>query len=136
MKHGIGAATHSNVERHCIEEGLTGSNIARQHALVAILIISEGIFHYLAGCLTEQFYTIGMSGQDGAITRKRESDSLRQRVHGVGCKHARATSTARTRTMLNLVQFFVGDAGVGTFNHSRNQVGILATPAASLHWAS
>ena len=133
MKHGIRRATHGNVERHGIEESLTGSNVARQHALVAILIISEGIFHYLAGSLAEQFYTIGMCSQNGAIAGKRESDSLCQRVHGVGGKHTRAAATARTRTRLNLLHLLVGHRGVGTFYHSRNQVGILATPAASLH---
>ena len=136
MQDGIGRATHGYIQSHRIEECLTRSNITRQNALVAILIISQGVLHNLTGCLAEQLYTIGMSSQDGAIAWKRESDSLCQRVHAVGCKHARARTTAGTRTTLDFLHLLIRDRRVGTLCHGRNQVSILTTPATCLHGAS
>ena len=78
MKHGIRRATHGDIERHGIEECITGSNITGQHALVTILIVGEGVLHNLTRCLLEEFHTVGMSGENGSVSWQRQSDSLCQ----------------------------------------------------------
>ena len=133
MEHGVGAAAHGDVESHGIEESLTCGYRAWEHAFIAVLIVGQGILHNLTGSLTEQLYAVGMRGQDGAVARQCQSYGLRQRVHRVGCEHAAARAAAGTGTGLYLLQFFVAHRRVGTLHHSRDEVGILATPASSLH---
>ena len=88
MQHGIRRATHRDVQRHGIHKGFTRSDVARQHALVAILVVGKGVLHHLTGSSLEQLYTIGVGSQNGTIAGQRETNGLCQRVHGVGGKHA------------------------------------------------
>ena len=76
MEHRIGRATHGDVEGHGIEESIARSDIARQYALVAILIVSQGILYHLTGSSLEEFDTIGVGSQDSTIAWQREADSL------------------------------------------------------------
>ena len=87
VQYGIGATTHGNVKCHSVEESLAGGNVSWQHALVAIFIIGQRILHYLTGSRLEQFYAIGMRSQDGAVARQGQTNSLGQRIHGVGSEH-------------------------------------------------
>ena len=133
MQHGIGTSTHGDIKCHRIHKGLAGSDIARQNAFVAILIVGKGVLHHLTGSSLKQFYAVGMGSQNRTIARQRESDSLRQRVHRIGGKHTRATTATRTSTTLYLFHFLVGYRGIGTLHHRRYEVGILTTPLTSLH---
>ena len=133
VEHGVGAATHGNIKSHGIEESVASGYAARQHALVAVLIVGEGVLHNLACSCLEEFDTVLVSCEDGAVARQSHTDSLGKRVHGIGCEHARAASASRTRALLNLLQFVVGNGLVGTLDHSCDEVGILAVPSSSLH---
>ena len=70
MEHGIGRTTHGDIERHRVHKGLAGSDIARQNALVAIFVVSQSILHHLSSCCLEEFYAIGVSSQNGTVTRQ------------------------------------------------------------------
>ena len=78
MEYRVGRTTHRDIQRHGIQESLTGSNVSRQNALVTILIIGKGILHHLTGCCLKELHTVGMRGEDSAIAWQRETDSLRQ----------------------------------------------------------
>ena len=136
MQYGIGRTTHRDIQRHGVQECLTRGNVTGQHTLITILIIGQRILHNLAGSLTEEFDAVGMCGKNRSVARQRQSNSLCQRVHAVSGKHARARTTARTRTALDFLHLFVRDGRVGTFHHGSNQVGILTAPATSLHRTS
>ena len=78
VKHRIGACTHGNVECHGIEECLSGSDAARQHALITILIIGKCVFDDEFSSIFEELDTVLVRSQNTAIARQRESDGLRQ----------------------------------------------------------
>ena len=88
MEDSVGAAAHGNVERHGIEERLTGGNAARKNRVVAILIVSKGVLHNLTCCVAEKTDTIGMRGKDGAVAGQSQSDGFGERVHRVGGEHS------------------------------------------------
>lgn len=88
MEDGVGAAAHGNVERHGIEERLTGGNAARKNRVVAVLIVSKGVLHDLTCCVAEKTDTVGMRGKDGAVAGQSQSDGLGERVHRVGGEHS------------------------------------------------
>ena len=136
MEHGVCASTHSDVERHGIEESLASGDVAGQNALVSVLIICQRILHYLSSGFAEEFYSVLVSGENSAVSRQRETDGLGQRVHRVCREHARARAAARTGTAFYLCHFLVADTWVGTFHHSGDKVGVLAAPTTSLHRTS
>ena len=136
MEHGVRRSTHGDIQRHRVHKGLAGGDIARQHALVAVFVISEGVLHHLTGSSLKQLHAVGMRSQDRSVARQTQADGLRQRVHRVGRKHARAASTAWAGTSLYLLHLLISHRGVGTLHHGRNQVGILTAPLTSLHGAS
>ena len=133
MEYGIRRTTHGDIKRHRIHKGLASGDITRQDALITILIVGESVLHHLTGSGLEEFDAVGMGSQNGTIARQRETDGLCQRVHRVGREHTRARATTRTRATLNLSHFLVGDTGIGTLHHRRDQVGILAAPATGFH---
>ena len=133
VEHGVGAATHGNVESHGVEESVASGYAARKYALIAVLIVGEGVLHNLACSCLEEFDTVLVSCEDGAVARQSHTDGLGKRVHGVGCEHTRAASASRTRALLNLLQFVVGHGLVGTLDHGCDKVGIFAIPTSSLH---
>ena len=136
VKHGIGTSAHGDIQSHGIEECITGSDIAWQYALVAILIISISILNHLTCCILEELNAVLVSSQDGTIARKAQTDSLSKRVHGIGSKHTRATTASRTCTLLYLSHLLIRDTGVSTLDHCSDQVGILAFPSSCLHRAT
>ena len=77
-----------------------------------------------------------MSSQDGTIARQRESDGFSKRVHRIGSEHTRARTATWTGAAFDFGHFLVGYRWVGTLDHRGDEVGILAAPLASLHWAS
>ena len=77
-----------------------------------------------------------MGSKNGSVSRKTQTDSLGKRVHGVGSEHTRAASATRAGTLFYLLHLLVRNAGISTLDHCGNQVGILAFPAASLHWTT
>ena len=133
VEHGVGAATHGNIKSHGIEESVASGYAARKYALVAVLIVGEGVLHNLTGCSLEEFDTVLVSCEDSAVARQSHTDGFGKRVHRVGCEHTRAASASRTRALLNLLQFVIRNCLVGTLNHSCDKVGILAVPSSSLH---
>ena len=74
-----------------------------------------------------------MRRQNSPVPREGKSDSLRQAVHGVGCKHPRTTTATGTSTSLNLRHLLIAHRRIGSFDHSRNQIGILPVDFVCLH---
>ena len=81
MEHCVGASAHGYVERHGIEERLPRGYVARQHALVAILVVCHGVVYNLPGGVAEQLNPVFMGGQYGAVAGQGLSDGLGERVH-------------------------------------------------------
>ena len=133
VEYGVGRCTHSDIERHSVEEGCTRSNAARQNGVVAVLVVGQGVLHNELGGIAEKLHTIDVCGQNTAVARQREAEGLRQRVHGVGSKHARAGAAAGTGAVLNQLQLLVAHGGVATLNHGRYEVGVLAVHLAGFH---
>ena len=90
VQHGVGRASHCDVESHGVEHRLPSGDIAWQDAFVTINIIIEGVFDYLCRGALEQLFAVDVGGNDCAVSRQREADSLVERVHGVGGEHSRA----------------------------------------------
>ncbi|CAB4324196.1 unannotated protein [freshwater metagenome] len=88
VQHGVGAATHSDIEGHGVFEGLTIGHIAGQHAFIVLLVIALGDVDDDSTGLTEQALTIGMRGQRGAIAGKRQTECLGQTVHRIRSEHS------------------------------------------------
>ena len=78
MKHGVGASAHRYVESHGVEEGRACGDVARQHALVAVFIISDGVCYNLSCSVFEQAYAVFMCGKDCAVAGKSQSDGFCQ----------------------------------------------------------
>ena len=136
MQHGIGASSHGYVERHGIEESLPRGDALWQHALVAILIVCVGVLDNLPCGGLEEFYAVLMGSKNCTVARQRQADGLCERVHGVGSEHTRAAAAAWAGASLYLCQLLIADIVVGTLNHCRYKVGILATPSSCLHRSS
>ena len=133
VEHGIGTTAHGDIKRHGIQEGITGSNIAWQNALVTILIVSVCILNHLASCLLEELDAVLMGSKNGSVAWETQTDGLGKRVHRVGCEHTRAASATRAGAFFNLLHLLVRNAGISTLNHRSNQVSILTLPSTSLH---
>ena len=136
VQHSVGRSTHGNVEGHGIEESRASGDAARQHRLVTILIVCQGILHNLTCSSLHQFHTVHVSGQDGAVARQRKANGLGQVVHRVGGEHARAASATGAGTILHFSQFLIAHRLVGTLNHGSNQVEVLAFVLACFHRAA
>ena len=133
MEHGIGRATHGDIQRHGIEESLAGGDALGEHALVALLVVLIGILHDEAGSLLEELYAVLVCSHDGAIAREGKADSLVEAVHRVGGKHARAASASGTCRTLDSFHLFVADGLVGRLDHRVDEVEVSTTELACLH---
>ena len=133
MEHGVGGGSHGYIHCHGVEECLTGGYAARQHTLVAILVIGQRVLHNQAGCLLHQALTVLMGSQYSAVARQRETDGLCQVVHRVGGEHSRTAAAARTSAVLNLLKVGIADGGVATFNHGDDKVKVLALVLPGFH---
>ena len=133
MEHGIGRATHGNIKRHGIEEGLACGDALGKHALVALLVVLIGILHNEAGSLLEELYAVLVRSHDGAVAREGKADSLVEAVHRVGGKHARAASASGTCRTLDGLHLFVADGLVGRLDHRVDEVEVCATEFTCLH---
>ena len=136
VEHRVRASAHGNVQGHGIEEGLARGNASREHALVSVFIIGTGIPDDLSGRIFEQPNAVLMRSQYRSVARQCKADSFGERVHRVGREHARTAAAARTGTAFNLCHLLVADRSIGTFDHSRDKVGILAAPSSCLHRSS
>ena len=136
MQNSIGTASHGYVKSHGIEESISCSDVTRQHALIAILVIGQCVLDDLSCSLLKEFNAVDMRGEDRTIAWKTKTNSLCQRVHGVGSKHSRAASATRTSTLLYLLQFVVAHLCVSTFNHCCDQVSVLSVPTSGFHRAT
>jgi alpha-L-arabinofuranosidase len=121
VEHGVGATAHGDIKCHGVEEGVTGSDVAWQNALVTILIVCVCILNHLAGSLLEEFDAVLMGSKNGSVSRKTQTDSLGKRVHGVGCEHTRAASATRAGTLFNLLH----GQGLENIYHWKESVGPL-----------
>ena len=133
MQYSIGTASHGDVKSHGIEESISCSNVTGQHAVISIFIIGQGILDDLTGSLLEKLNTIDMRGEDRTIAWKTKTNSLCQRVHGVGCEHTGAASAARAGTLLDFLQVIIAHLCISAFDHCCDQVSVLTIPSSSLH---
>ena len=133
VQNGVSAGTHCYVQSHGIHESLTSGNATRQNALIAILVVCEGILHYLTGSILEELYAIGMGSQNGTVAGQRKTDTLGEVVHRVGGKHTATASASGACTIFHLSQFLVANGLVSTLHHGSYQVEVLTLVLTCLH---
>ena len=136
VEDGVGAASHGDVECHGVEEGLAGGYAAREHALVAVLVVGECVPDNLSGGLLHEAHAVAVCGEDGAVAGQCESNGFGQGVHGVGCEHTGAAPASWAGSLLDLGEFLVADGGVGTLDHGGNEVEVLAFVLSGFHGSS
>ena len=81
VQHSVCTTSHCDIKSHGIEESIACGNVAWQHTIVSILIISKGILHYLAGSSLKQLDTVLVCGKDCSVTRQSHTNSFGQGVH-------------------------------------------------------
>ena len=136
MEHGVGGATHGDVERHGVEEGVACGDASWQHAVVAVAVVSEGVVHDEPGGILEEAHAVDVGGHDGAVAGQRETDGFGERVHRVGSEHAGTTAAARTGALLEFGDVIIFHLRVGSLHHGGDEVGVLPAPPSGLHGAS
>ena len=122
MQDGVGRATHSDIQRHRVLEGLLRGDLARQDVLVLLLIVAAGDIDNQMPGLDEEAPAVGMRRQRRAIAGQRQAERLGQAVHRIGCEHTRARAAGRTGRALDDGDIFVADLVVGGGNHGIDQV--------------
>ena len=126
MQDGIRRAAHGDVERHGVFEGPEARHIARQHALVVLLVVApRDIDNQMAG-LDEQPLAVGVSGKGRPVARQRQAERLGQAIHRVRRKHARARSAGGTSRALDNLHVLVRDTVIGGSHHGIDKVQRLA----------
>ena len=133
MEHRVGGASHGDVKRHGIEEGLTGGDGERQYAFVSVPIVFISVFHDDFSRIHEEVFPVLVGRHDATVAGQGEADGLVEAVHGVGGEHSRAGAAGRAGAVLDLLQVFVGYGGVRRFDHGVDQVQVLVFPDTRLH---
>ena len=118
----IGRSAHRDVEAHRVLKSFETGDTARQHALIALIIVSFGQSHHEPPRPLEKTLSVGMCREHRAIAWQREPKRLCQAVHRIGGEHARTASAGRASTLLDRSHFFVGVALVGCSNHRIDEV--------------
>ena len=109
MEHGVGGATHSNVESHRIEECWPGGYAFRKNRLIPVTVILPGIGDNETGCLAEEFLSSPVCGHYCTVSRQGEADSLCKTIHRVGSEHSRAASASRAGRIFNFLDIRIAD---------------------------
>ena len=117
VKHRIRRASHGDIQRHGIQESLTGGDAAGQHAFVPFLVILIGILYNQFGGISKQLLTVSVGSYNRAVARKRQPYRFVQAVHGIGGEHARATSARGAGVLLYFGNIPVAHSLVRRFNH-------------------
>ena len=133
VKHRIGRTAHCNIQRHRIQERLAGGNAAGEHTFVSFLIILISVFNNQPGSVLKQLLAVCVGSHNRTVTRKSQSDSFVQTVHGIGGKHTRTASAGGTGMLFNLGNLRIAHAVVGRLNHRINQVEMLSVPLPGFH---
>ena len=122
VKHRIGRAAHGDVERHRVLEGLEIRDVARQHALVVLLVIATGEIDDQVARLHKEALAVRMGRQHRAIARQREAQRLGEAVHGIGGEHARAGAAGRASRALDGLDLCVAIFVVGGGDHRVDEI--------------
>ncbi|MNL16627.1 hypothetical protein D3C87_1376790 [compost metagenome] len=103
VQHRIGGAAHGDVQGHGVLERRLGGDVARQGALVILLVVAIGQSDDALTGQLEQLLAIGVGRQHGAVARLGEAQGLGQAVHGVGGEHAGAGAAGGAGAALYLI---------------------------------
>ncbi len=87
MQHGVGRATHGDVEGHSVLKGLTGGDRTRQDALVLIVVVAPGDLDDGSSRVLVELLASSVGGKRGAVAGQGQAKGLGQAVHGVGGEH-------------------------------------------------
>ena len=136
VKYRIGRSSHRDVQRHGIQECLTGGNAPGKYAFITVPIIFIGIFYNQFRSIFEQLGTVGMGRHNRSVSGKSQTDRFVQAVHRIGGKHSRTTSASGTGPILDLGDFFITHTFVGRLNHRINQVQMLSIQFTGFHRTS
>ena len=126
VQNGVGRPAHRDIERHRILERGKRRNRPRQHALIILFVIAPRNFDDLSRRLQEELLPIGMCRQQSAIARKRQSERLRQTVHGVGGEHARTGPAGRAGGALDPRDLFIRARRIGGGHHRIDEIDLSA----------
>ena len=136
MQNGIRRTAHGNIERHGIKKCIACSNGTWQNTFVAIAVVFICIVDHLFGRFFEQFQTISVRCNNGAVAWKCQTNGFVEAVHRVGSKHTRARTTGWTSRIFDARNLFIRYRVVGSLYHGIYQVEMLTIELASFHWAA
>ncbi len=96
MQHGIGRTAHRNIQRHRILKGIESGDIARQHRLVVLLVITAAQVDNHATCTQKQLFALGMRRDQRTVAGQGQAQRLGQAIHRIGGEHAGTGTACRT----------------------------------------
>lgn len=104
---------HGDIQRHGVFKCRLGGDIARQRAIVILLVVALRQFDDACTGIEEQLFAIGVGRQQRAVARLRQAQCFGQAVHRVGGEHTGTGTAGRTGGALDLIAVGVADVGVG-----------------------
>ncbi|MNQ48583.1 hypothetical protein D3C85_624650 [compost metagenome] len=122
VQDGVGGTAHGDVQGHGVFERLEVGDVARQHRLVVLAVVTLAQLDDGAAGLQEQLLAVAVGGQGRTVARQCQTQRFDQAVHRVGGEHAGARTAGRAGAALVLGDFLVRSAGVGGDHHGVDQV--------------
>ena len=126
VQDGVGRTAHGDVEGHGVFERLEVGDVARQHRLIVLAVVTLAQLDDGAAGLQEQLLAVGVGGQGRTVARQGQAQRFGQAVHRVGGEHAGARTAGRAGAALVLSDFLVRSAGVGGDHHRVDEVEAVA----------
>ena len=117
VQHGIGRATHCDVEAHGIFKGIKRRNLARQEAFFVQIIVSFGDLDDPATSLEKQLFAVRVRSKRRAVARQGQPQRFGQTVHRVCGEHARARTAGRAGVLFDMLDLFVSELVVSSSDH-------------------
>ena len=81
VEHRIRRGTHRYIERHGVEESLTGGYASWQYALVAVFVVSKGVLDDKLCSVLEELDAVLVRSEYTTVAWQRKADGLSQRIH-------------------------------------------------------
>src|SRR5450830_525494 len=122
VQDGVGGTAHGDVQGHGVFERLDIGNIARQHRVIVVAVVTLAQLDDGPAGLEEQLLAVGVGRQGRTVARQGEAQGFGEAVHRVGGEHAGARTARRASAALVLGNLLVRSAGVGGDDHGVHQV--------------
>ena len=136
VQDGVRRTSHGDVERHGVLEGRLGGDRARQHRLVAFVVVACGVADDELGRRLEEPPAVGVRGQQGSVARQGEPQGLGQAVHRIGGKHSGTRTASGAGPTFDFLDICIAATAVCTHDHGVDQIYSLAVEITGFHRAS